>query len=88
MKKDKKHFKEVLLEGLLELALTLLCFGIGALIVGLFGFGARIADMDFELIALLGLAATLVIFAGVYALVQGVKKRVKSRKHEKDSSEK
>ena len=75
MKKDKKHFKEALFEGLLELILTLVCFGLGALIVALCGFGEKIADMEFETLVLLGIAVPLVIFAVVYALVQRLKGR-------------
>ena len=88
MKKDRKRFKDALLEGLLEFVLSLVCFGLGALIVALCGFGERIADMDFELIVLLGIVVALAVFAAVYALVQGVKKWVKAKKHEKGSSKK
>ena len=72
MKRTKKQIGAALLEGLGELLLTLFCFGIGALIVRL--FGADVFNIDSELLILLGVAVFLAIFTAVYFLIQWIKR--------------
>ena len=74
--KRKSHFREVILEIACELALTLVCFGLGALILHLFGVDEKsLLDMDSDLVVLVGVGIILAIFVAVYFLVQFIKKR-------------
>ena len=84
MKKDKKRVKEGLSEALLEIVLSLVFFGIGALIIGAFGFEIDAPDIDFDLIVLIGIVALAVIFGIVFALVKLYKKAIKT-KRDKDA---
>ena len=72
MKRTKKQIGLSLLEGLGELLLTLLCFGIGALIVSL--FGVDIFAIDSDLLVLLGTAVFIAVFVAVYFLIQWIKR--------------
>ncbi len=74
MKKDKKKIGAVLLEVLAEIVLTLICFVIGAFIVSLFGVSLDSPNIDGDLIILLGIVVSVVIFEAVCALVQWFKK--------------
>ena len=78
MAKKTSRFREILLEIACELALTLVCFGLGALILHLFGVDGRsLLDMDSDLVVLVGVGVILVIFVASYFLVQFIKKRKK-----------
>ena len=79
MKKDKKKLKEAFFEGLLELVLTVIFFGIGALIFSAFGVELDLPNIDFDLIVLLGIVVLLVSFGIVYSLVQWMKKIIKGK---------
>jgi hypothetical protein len=79
MKNNKKHIAEGLLEGLAELVLTLIFFGIGAYIVSLFGVDFNSPDVDHDLIVLLGIVAFFVIFVIAYALIRWVKKIIRGK---------
>ena len=74
MKLNKKKIYEGLLEALVEIVLTLIFFGIGALIIGLFGVELDSLDTDGDLIVLIGIIVPIVIFGIVYALVRFFKK--------------
>ena len=76
MKKEKKKLKEVFFEGLLEIVLTLIFFGIGALIVSAFGIELDSSNIDFDLIVLLGIVVPVVVFGLVCALVRWIKKTI------------
>ena len=78
MKKDKKRIRDALLEGLIEIVLTLIFFGIGAFIISLFGVRLDSASMDFDLIALIGIIVPIVLFGIVFALVQWIKKVIRN----------
>ena len=79
MKKDKKRIAEGLLEGLAELVLTLIFFGIGVCIVSLFGVDFNSPDVDHDLIVLLGIVAFFVIFVIAYALIRWGKKIIRGK---------
>lgn len=79
MKKEKKKLKEVFFEGLLEIVLTLIFFGIGALIVSAFGVNWDSPSIDGDSIILLGIVAISVISAAVCALVQWFKKKTNNK---------
>lgn len=72
MKRTKKEILTALLEGLCELALSLICFGIGALLLHLFGVDITSTDIDFDLIILIGVGIFLALFIGAYFLVQWI----------------
>lgn len=76
--KNKSKFREIVLEIVCELVLTLICFGLGALILRLFGVdGKALTEFDSDLVILIGIAVPVVIFIAVYYLVQFLKKRKK-----------
>ena len=79
MKKDKNKFKEAFFEGLLEIVLTLIFFGIGALIVSAFGIELDSPNIDFDLIILLGIIVPVVVLGLVCALVKWLKKIIKGK---------
>lgn len=79
MKKDKKKLKEAFFEGLLEIVLTLIFFGIGALIVSAFGVQLDSPNIDFDLIVLLGIIVPIVVFGLICTLVQWLKRITKGK---------
>ena len=79
MKKNKKRIVEGLLEGLGELVLTFIFFGVGAYIVSMFGVDFDSPDVDHDLLVLLGIAALAVIVVIVYVLVRWIKKMIRNK---------
>ena len=77
--KDKKKLKEAFFEGLLEIVLTLIFFGIGALIVSALGIKLDSPSIDFDLIILLGILVSVVVFGLVCTFVQWLKKIIKGK---------
>lgn len=75
MKKQKPKFREAIAEALLELLVTLLCLGIGALILALFGVDFSSPGLDWDLVVLLGCAVFIAVLVAVYALVQWIKNK-------------
>ncbi|MBQ8409593.1 MAG: hypothetical protein IJY39_12105 [Clostridia bacterium] len=78
----KKKIWNAILEAVGELILTLLCLGIGILIVSLFGVNVALDDVDYDLLILLGCAVFVASFIAVYFFVQWIKKRFEKRKNE------
>lgn len=74
MKKRKVRIGEALLEILVELLMTLIFFGIGALILYLFGVNLDAPNLDGDLIVLLGIVAFAAVFGAIFALVAYIKK--------------
>ena len=74
MKKQKTKFREAIIEALLELLLTAVCFGIGALVLFFFGVNLDSPDLDFELIVLIGISP-VVLLGVICALVQWIKNK-------------
>ena len=79
MKKDKKKLKDAFFEGLLEIILTLIFFGIGAIIVSAFGIELDAPNIDFDLIVLLGIIVLAVALIFAFALVKWLKKIIKGK---------
>lgn len=79
MEKRKRTVKEIVFEIFLELILTLVFLGIGALVLILFGADFNFLEIDPELVTLIGFGAVLVLFVLVYIIVRLVKK-VKANK--------
>ena len=75
MKKDNRKRKEKLLDVAFEFVLMLVLFGIGALILGLFGVEINIASIDPEFVILVGIVALFLFFGIGYLLVKGIKKK-------------
>ena len=82
MKKDKKRIGRALLEELGELALTLVCLGIGLLVATLFGMDFKSPDTDYDLIVLVGVGVFLIVFLIIWALVQLIKKISRKKRDE------
>ena len=74
MKKDKRDIKNNVLDAIVELIFTAVCFAIGMFIASLFGVDFNSPDTDYELIILLGVAVLIVSFIVVYALTHLLKK--------------
>lgn len=75
MKKDNRKIKEKLLDVAFEFVLMLVLFGIGALILGLFGVEINIASIDPEFVILVGIVALFLFFGIGYLLAKGIKKK-------------
>ena len=73
--------KEALCEGLLEIILTLIFFGIGALIISAFGIELDAPNIDFDLIVLLGIIVPAVALIFAFALVKWLKKIIKGKRN-------
>ena len=69
--KRKEKFSTALLEGLAEILLMLVCGAMGYLLFSIFGMGERLAEENFELLVLAGLA---VIGIGTAAALTVVRK--------------
>ena len=79
MKRNKKQIKEDLLDGLLEIVLSLVFCAIGALIISLFGIVPDFSKIDPDLLIVLGAVVFLVVFGIVCALLQLKKKKKKKK---------
>ncbi|MBQ8433443.1 MAG: hypothetical protein IJX23_01375 [Clostridia bacterium] len=72
MNKQKTKFGEALLEALLEILLVIICFAVGAFVMHL--FGVDFAEIDADLLILIGIAIFVVLFVLVSFVVKGIKK--------------
>ena len=79
--KDKKKIGWTLLEVLGEIVLASLSFGIGVLIVSLFGVDFESSNIDDNLIALLGIAVFFVVFGMIRAFVRWIKKILRGKRN-------
>lgn len=86
MKKPKGKIKEALLDMLLEIIIGAVFFGIGAVIVSIFGIG--LIKTDPELIMLIGIVVFFVVFFLAYTLIQRIKKKSRSNKTTNQEEEK
>lgn len=80
MKPDKKTRREALFDCLLELVLTVIFFGIGALMIHLFGVKLDSPNLDFELIVLIGILTPVALFGVIDAAVKTIRKRIKEKR--------
>ena len=81
MKKKKGRIGEALLDGLMEIVLAIVLFGIGALVcLGISSiFSVEISELDFDWCVLIG----IVFLAVITAMVCFLNKRIKNRKKKK-----
>ena len=79
MKRTKKQIKEDLLDGLLEIVLSLVFCAIGALIISLLGIDLDASSIDLDLLIFIGIVAFLAVFGIVCALLQLKKKKKKKK---------
>ena len=82
-----KKLASNLAEGLIELIVMLICFGIGALIVWLCGIDLNDPNLDHDWLILLGLVVFALIIAAISALVIGIKKISKKKSPNATSEE-
>ena len=79
MKKEKKKNKEALSEGIAEIVLTIIFFGIGVLIISLFGISIDSPHIDYDLLCLIGIVSVFGSFAIICAIVKWIKKAIKRK---------
>ena len=77
MKRNKKQIKEDLLDGLLEIILSLIFGAIGVLIISLLGIDLDASSIDLDLLILIGLVAFLAVFGITYVVIHLIKKKKK-----------
>ena len=75
MNKKKGKWKEALGEALLEVILSVVLFGIGALILLPFGIHPDDERLDSDLVILVGGAALLLLGGGLFFAIRGWKKK-------------
>ena len=75
MKRNKKQIKEDLLDGLLEIVLSLVFCAIGALIISLLGIDLYASSIDLDLLILIGVVAFLAVFGIVFAAIHFIRKK-------------
>ena len=76
-KEKKEQIKNGLIEVFLELVVYGVAFLIGAVIIGLFGFDIDDSSVDGDLVVLIGLVVPLVVFAALAGIVTFCVKKVK-----------
>ncbi|MBO5287719.1 MAG: hypothetical protein J6B34_06290 [Clostridia bacterium] len=81
----KKKIISVLLEVLCELIITVVCFGIGALIISLFGVDYQWISENADLIILIGVAVFIIVFVAIYATIQKVKGKLEKLRRKDDN---
>ena len=81
-KEKKEQIKNGLIEVLLELVVYGVAFLIGAVIIGLFGFDFDDPSVDGELVALIGIVVFVALIAIVSFCVKKIKKCIKKRNQE------
>ncbi|MBQ2735230.1 MAG: hypothetical protein IJF33_05295 [Clostridia bacterium] len=89
-KEKKEQIKNGLIEVFLELVVYGVAFLIGAVIIGLFGFDIDDSSVDGDLVVLIGLVVPLVVFAALVGTVsfciKKIKKAIKTKKEPKENT--
>lgn len=73
MKTSKKQLGGAVLEAIVEIALTLICFGVGALFFSLIGVELDSPHLSDDVIILVGLILPFAVFWIIHALVEWIK---------------
>ncbi len=76
----KRKISDGIFDGIVELILCLIFFGIGWGILKLLGFGKILAKGDFELITLIGIAVVTVVVIVVAVFIHLIRKKKKIKK--------
>ena len=83
MKKEKKikksRFASMLAEAVGEIVFTFVFFGIGALVLMLFGAGDNLMERDLDLVALIGIVSLLALFV-IFKLILVLIKKIFKKK--------
>lgn len=74
-KSSKEQLKEGVFEGAVEIVFTLIAFGIGALIFGLFGDEFEMSNIDPDLAILVGMLFIFALVAIIVFLIHLIKKK-------------
>ena len=89
-KEKKEQIKNGLIEVFLELVVYGVAFLIGAMIIGLFGVNLDDPSLDGDLVVLIGLVVPLVVFAALIGTVsfciKKIKKAIKTKKEPKENT--
>ena len=80
-----KKFLLALADGLLELAIAVLFFGIGVLVLRLFGVDFDILNTDGELIVLVGIVAFALVFAVAFLVIKSIKGKRRSAREDTET---
>ena len=81
IKKNKSEWKDALLDGLVELILFAVLFGVGSLVIALFAwFGIETIDVDPENIGLVVLIAVFAVDFVIHKIVKRKKTKIKRQK--------
>lgn len=75
MKNFFKRFGLMWLDVLLELIVAVVFFGVGFLILKLFGVNVSALNMDEDIVVLIGVGAFVVVFVIAYAIIKFIKNR-------------
>lgn len=87
MKNSNPKIGETLLEALIEIVLAVICFGIGTLVLNLFGVGFSLWEVDPDRIILIGVFAFLFVLALVCIIVQWAKSIAKGKQSSNKSDD-
>lgn len=76
-----------MIEGLLEIILSLIFLGIGVVIVSLLGHNIDSAAMDGDLLVLIGMAVIFLPLGAIFSLIEKIKKKAKKKKEKSQEQE-
>ncbi len=76
MKRNKNQLGGAVLEVIVEIVLTLICFGVGAVFFSLIGVELDSPHLSDDVIILVGLILPFAVFGIIHALVEWIKGRI------------
>ena len=76
MKRNKNQLGGAVVEVILEILLTLICFGVGAVFFSLIGVELDSPHLSDDVIILVGLILPFAVFGIIHALVEWIKGRI------------
>ena len=79
----KRKISDGIFDGIVELILCLIIFGIGWGVLKLFGFRKMLAEVDFDFVTLIGIAVITVVVIVVTVFIHLIRKK-KKIKNSKD----
>ena len=86
-KRFKSRFREELGEAAVEIILSLIFLGIGAIVLSLLGVSGDAEWLDGDLVMLIGIGAVLLVGGAIGVIVWAVKKKNKEKNNANDNGE-
>lgn len=74
MKKGKKRILSIVIEALMEIALSLVCLALGLLVLSFMGVDITSDGANYDIAILIGVAIFLVTFGFISLLIHWIKK--------------